>query len=296
MIFKREKKEIFHPTKEEYESKVIEDQLKELDSGRYETVITYINIIEDSLHKDKEEYLLSLIGNYNYDHIDEINNGYLYKKTKKLKLYKVVKEFVDGLTTVECEDNYYLFLVKRLFDLAKDDCEYYILQYLSNNDTKNIEFEFELSKEVRDLVPKTVPVTVAHDYYDPSKYKISYDPILDSKHIRFYNKFNDIIRVIQKIFTDIYELELWYQLSLRDDLEIQINYVNSNINDSARKLFISFSAVSLETRKRSVIIKESTIKLLESHFNKEFDDLINMSDDELTEYLSNSIKLKKTKN
>lgn len=298
MLFKKkEKVNRDYPTKEEFERIVQDDQQKELESGRFQTLEAYLEIINESSHLDKQEYLLSLIGNYNDDHIDEINNGYFYTKEKKLNKYKLLSEFINSLTDTECEENYYLFLAKTLFKLAKDDCEYYVTYYINNknNNKKNSqEFNFDLSKEVKNLIPVAVPTTVAHAYYKPEVYKVSYDPILPKKNIQIYYDFNAAVRIIQKMLADIFDLELWYQLD-KNQLDIAINYVNTLINESDRSINICFNDVINNSQKRNYVIADTTAQLLSDHFDKPFTEIVNMSYDELKEFLEQKqVKLKKT--
>lgn len=298
MLFKKkEKVNRDYPTKEEFERIVEEDQQKELESGRFQTLKSYLEIINDSSHLDKQDYLLSLIGNYNEDHIDEITNGYFYTKEKKLNKHKVLKEFIESLTETECEENYYLFLAKTLFELAKEDCEYYVTYYLSNknnNKSNSQEFTYDLSKEVKDLIPVAVSTAVPHPYYKPEVYKVSYDPILPMKEIQVYHDFNSVVRIIQKMLADIFDLELWYQLD-KTQLDIAINYVNTLINESDRNIIICFNDSINYSQKRNYQISDATVKLLSNHFDRPFTEIINMNPEELKDFLEQEqIKLKKT--
>lgn len=298
MLFKRkEKVKKSHPTKEEYEKSVILDQQKELESGRFQTLEAYLGIFEESSHLEKQEYLLSLIGNYNDDHIDEINNGYFYTKTKKFKKYSLLKDFIESLTEEECEENYYLFLAQTLFNIIKKECDYYIMYYSNNKDNNKRnyqEFTFDLSKEITDIVPNAVPLTVAHQYYMPQRYSISYDPILPNSHIQVYYDFNSIVRTIQKMLSDIIDLELWHQFD-KMGVEVAVSYINTLINDDEKSITICFNDPIITSRKRNWLISDGSVELLSKYFEKSFDDIISMDYDDLKEFLDESqAKLKKT--
>lgn len=277
LFVKKNKEEVV--TKEEYERLVKQAQDEEFKSSRFEVIVQYLNTFNTTKHKNKESYLLSLVGRLDKD----INyDGDSFEKRRKVKKDEIEKfnDFIFNLTEEEVNENIFLYFARSFYLLIKSDVILPIIEIKSvaNEEHKNFGHKscFSLSNEITNIIPDNVPLTKQFKSVDGTMVS---ENILEEDLIDTYQSYNAFVNVIKKMFIDIYSLVLWNEL-ITDKLPVSVKAVKLEVDNCS--ITILYSLEDNIGVKKSYFIDTRVAKMIGDKCGIPFDDMIKMTPNELS--------------
>ena len=219
-------------TKEELEKYKIQIQNNELESGRFKKIKTFLNDYHTRENVKLEKKLFKIVGTSGLDD-NLINKNIDYKIIHKIKRFNKLKHFLNSLTQEQINSNLYLQAVSVFMKTSLEDCKYIIMRLKENLELsdKNQRLELNVNIPVKrlKLLPTIVDEQVGISYYRKQNYKTEYVNVLDDENLHIYSEYNTYVRNINKLATDIYNLQMIELLSLYPE---QIyNYYFSILNN-----------------------------------------------------------------
>lgn len=292
-----------YPTKEEFEEHKRQIQQNELESDRFKNVEKFLNEYHKRENRELEKKLFKIIGTYGLeDHL--INKSFDEKRIYKIKRYNELKKFMNSLTQEQINSNLYLEAVSTFMETSIEDCEFIIgrlkekIEVLElSNENQRLELNINIPKERLELLPTKICEYVGIKYYKPQDYKIKHINILDDKNSHKYAEYNEYVRKIEKLATDVYHLQMWNLLSIYPE---QIyNYYFSIINNDFEHKFITEYFVKkcrekndVESENQSYQLSKETKENISKAIGLPFEEIVNMNLEDLEKHIQERMKKK----
>lgn len=201
-----------YPTLEEIQSAEGIIQNQELNSDRYAKVrATLEEYYQNRANEDLEKELFKIVGNYELEY-SLSGESKDYQKSERLKRYIQLKKFFKGLSEEQINSNAFLKITKFYMGISVEECEKMLSQLDLENqvETGNFRIDYPIPETVQKSLPEYVRTQCSIDCLGTDKIKHIY--VLDYKHINEYYDFNKLVERITKIASDVFLLELNYQI------------------------------------------------------------------------------------
>ena len=223
-----------YPTKEQYDENVKRIHEEELHSELFKRTKEFISSLSKRKNIELEKKLFKIVGTYGLED-NLVNKSYNEKRIHKAKRYDKLKQFMNSLTPEQILSDIYLTSVSKFIETSLIDCSMIIenlrkkVKNLDISD-KNRRFEIymDIPKERVVIFPITICETISIPYYRPQDYKRSYVDLLDENNKHIYKKYNEYVRVTNKLVEDIYQLQMWNLLSCYPEQIANYSFIIDN--------------------------------------------------------------------
>lgn len=300
-------KDINYPTKEEFEEHKRKIQQNELNSERFKKAKKFLMDYNKRENKELEKKLFKIIGTYGLED-NLINKSFDEKIINKIKRYNKLKKFMNSLTESQINSNLYLKAVSIFMETSIEDCEFIIRRFKEkvedlelSDKNQRLELNTNIPKKRLKFFPSLICEQVGILYYKPQDYKIAYINVLDTKNSNVYVEYNNYVRNILKLATDIYHLQMTNLLSMYPE-QIYNYYFSINNNDSKHE-FVTAYFVKKCREKNGVKKENKSSKLckktkenISKAIGLPFDEIANMELEDLEKYLNQRVDRKNVYN
>lgn len=294
-----------YPTKEEFEEHIRQIQQNELHSDRFTKIKIFVNDYYKRENKKLEKKLFKIIGTYGLeDHL--INKSFDEKRISKIKRYIELKNFINSLTQDQINSNLYLRAVSIFMETSIEDCEFIIRRLKEkiedlelSDENQRLELNINIPIKRLKLLPTTICEQVGIPYYRPQDYKIAYINVLDEENSHIYSEYNIYVRNINKLATDIYQLQMWNLLSIYPE-QIYNYYFYILNNDSEHEFRTAYFVKKYREKNDAEIenkpyqLSEKTKENISKAIGLPFDEIVNMDFEDLEKNIEQRIEKKPT--
>ena len=294
-----------YPTKKEFEEHKRQIQRNELDSDRFKKVKIFVNDYYKRENKELEKKLFKIIGTYGLED-NLINKSFDEKKINKIKRYNKLKKFMNSLTEDQINSNLYLQAVSMFMETSIEDCEFIIRRLKEkiedlelSDENQRLELNINIPIKRLTLLPTTICEQVGIPYYRPHDYKIAYINVLDEENSHIYSEYNTYVRNINKLATDIYQLQMWNLLSAYPE-QIYNYYFYILNNDSEHEFRTAYFVKKYREKNDAEIenkpyqLSEKTKENISKAIGLPFDEIVNMDFEDLEKHIKQRIEKKPT--
>ena len=149
------------------------------------------------------------------------------------------------------------------------------------------------------LLPTSISEQVGIPYYRPQDYKIAYINVLDAENSHIYSEYNIYVRNINKLATDIYQLQMWNLLSAYPE-QIYNYYFSILNNDSEHEFRTAYFVKKCREKNDDEIenkpyqLSEKTKENISRAIGLPFDEIVNMDFEDLEKHIEQRIGKKPT--
>lgn len=235
-----------------------------------------------------------------------INKSFDEKRISKIKRYIELKNFINSLTQDQINSNLYLRAVSIFMETSIEDCEFIIRRLKEkiedlelSDENQRLELNINIPIKRLKLLPTTICEQVGIPYYRPQDYKIAYINVLDEENSHIYSEYNIYAKNINKLATDIYQLQMWNLLSIYPE---QIyNYYFYILNNDFEHEFRTAYFVKKYREKNDAEIEnkpyqlsEKTKENISKAIGLPFDEIVNMDFEDLEKNIEQRIEKKPT--
>lgn len=204
-LFKKTTENVNYVTaKKEFDNKVRQIHIDELQSEKYKKVCEYLSKNYYARRNEElETNLLKVVGSYDIDY-DLFNKSRDAKKALVNGEYKKLKGFMSSLSENQINSNIFLKSAYDFMNMSEEVCGEIVLllqDTVNNGEPKDI--SMSIPEKMGELIPEYAEESIGIPYYNPAEYKTAYINFLDAQHEHIYKDYNFVVRTIGKIAEDI---------------------------------------------------------------------------------------------
>jgi hypothetical protein len=220
-LFKKTTENVNYVTaKKEFDNKVRQIHIDELQSEKYKKVCEYLSKNYYARRNEElETNLLKVVGTYEVDY-NVFNKARDVKKKLINNRYSNLKNFMSSLSADEINSNIFLKSAYDFMNMSEEVCGEIMLllqDTVNNGEPKDI--SMSMPKKMGELIPDYAEESIGIPYHNPAEYKTAYINFLDAQHEHIYKEYNYVVQTIGKIAEDICFFKLNEMTLNKPDLE-----------------------------------------------------------------------------